>query len=79
MRMVARFFLAAILVATPTLAAAHSELAREPHGIDTLVPMSTPVQRDSSTQKITIYTALPVESLLLTHKGVTQGPPFLHF
>jgi predicted amidohydrolase YtcJ len=61
--MVARFFLAAILVATPTLAAAHSELAREPHGIDTLVPMSTPVQRDSSTQKITIYTAKTIVTL----------------
>ena len=45
--MMYRFFLAAALVAAPTLAVAHNELAREPRGIDALVPTSSPSQPDS--------------------------------
>ncbi|HEY6992883.1 MAG TPA: amidohydrolase [Xanthobacteraceae bacterium] len=63
MRMVCRFCLAAVLVTMPTLAAAHNELASEPRGVDELVAASTPVQVDSSTQKITIYTAKTIVTL----------------
>jgi predicted amidohydrolase YtcJ len=63
MRMIYRFFLAAALVTAPTLAAAHNELAREPRGIDTLVPASSPSQPDSSVRKITIYTAKTIVTL----------------
>jgi hypothetical protein len=63
MQMMYRCFLAAALLTAPTLAAAHNELAREPRGIDTLVPASTPSQPDSSAQKITIYTAKTIVTL----------------
>jgi predicted amidohydrolase YtcJ len=64
MKMMYRCVLAAILVAAPTLAVAHNELAREPRGIDTLVPAgSAPPQADSSARKITIYTAKTIVTL----------------
>jgi predicted amidohydrolase YtcJ len=63
MQMICRFFLAAVFVTAPTLAAAHNELAREPRGIDTLVPTSSPSRADSSAQKITIYTAKTIVTL----------------
>jgi predicted amidohydrolase YtcJ len=61
--MIYGFVLAAALVTAPTLAAAHNELAREPRGIDTLVPTSSPIPADSSAQKITIYTAKTIVTL----------------
>jgi len=61
--MMYRFFLAAALVTAPTLTAAHNELAREPRGIDTLVPPSSPSPADSSARKITIYTAKRIVTL----------------
>jgi predicted amidohydrolase YtcJ len=64
MKMIYRCVLAAILVAAPTLAVAHNELAREPRGTDTLVPAgSAPPQADSSARKITIYTAKTIVTL----------------
>jgi len=63
MQMICRFFLSAVFVMAPMLAAAHNELAREPRGIDTLVPTSSPSQADSSSQKITIYTAKTIVTL----------------
>ena len=63
MQMMHRFFLAAALVTAPTLAVAHNELAREPRGIDALVPTSSPSQPGSSTQKITIYTSKTIVTL----------------
>jgi hypothetical protein len=61
--MMYRFFLAAALVTAPTLTVAHNELAREPRGIDTLVPPSPPSPADPSARKITIYTAKAVVTL----------------
>ena len=63
MRLIYRFFLAAAFVAAPTLATAHNELAREPRGIDTIVPANSPAPADSSAQKITIYTAKRIVTL----------------
>ncbi|MGZ8368389.1 MAG: hypothetical protein ACXWVK_06745 [Rhodoplanes sp.] len=63
MRMIYRFLLATAFVTTPILAAAHNDLAREPRGIDTLVPTSSPSQPDSSSRKITIYTAKRIVTL----------------
>jgi predicted amidohydrolase YtcJ len=63
MQMMYRFFLAAALVTAPTLAVAHNELAREPRGIDALVPPSSPSQPDTSAQKITIYTSKTIVTL----------------
>jgi predicted amidohydrolase YtcJ len=61
--MINRFLLAAALVTAPALAAAHNELAREPRGIDTLVPTDSPTPIASSAQKITIYTAKTIVTL----------------
>jgi predicted amidohydrolase YtcJ len=64
MKMICRCFLAATLVTAPTLAVGHNELAREPRGVDTLVPASSPSpQADSSARKITIYTAKTIVTL----------------
>ena len=63
MQMIFRFFLVTAFVTAPTLAVAHNELAREPRGIDTLVPASSPSPADSSAQKITIYTAKAIVTL----------------
>jgi predicted amidohydrolase YtcJ len=63
MRLMPPLFLAAALVAAPTMAAAHNELAREPRGLDTLVPVNTPPPADPSPQKITIYTAKTIVTL----------------
>jgi predicted amidohydrolase YtcJ len=63
MRLIYRLFLAAAFVAEPTLATAHNELAREPRGIDTIVPANSPAPADSSAQKITIYTAKRIVTL----------------
>jgi predicted amidohydrolase YtcJ len=63
MRLMRPLFLAAALVAAPTLAVAHNELAREPRGLDTLVPVNAPPPADSSAQRITIYTAKTIVTL----------------
>ena len=63
MKIIYRWLLAAILATAPTLAAAHNELAREPRGIDTLVPASSPLPADSSARKITVYTAKTIVTL----------------
>jgi hypothetical protein len=63
MQMIFRFVLVTAFVTAPTLAVAHNELAREPRGIDTLVPASSPSPADSSAQKITIYTAKAIVTL----------------
>jgi hypothetical protein len=63
MQLIYRFFLAVAFMTVPTLAVAHDELAREPRGIDTLVPASSPARSDSSSQKITIYTAKTIVTL----------------
>jgi predicted amidohydrolase YtcJ len=63
MQLIYRFFLAVAFMTVPTLAVAHDELAREPRGIDTLVPASSPSRSDSSSQKITIYTAKTIVTL----------------
>ena len=48
MQMIFRFFLVTAFVTAPILAAAHNDLAREPRGIDTLVPTSSPSPADAS-------------------------------
>jgi predicted amidohydrolase YtcJ len=63
MRVVYRFCLAAVLVTTPTLAPGQNEVASAPREGDKLVPASTRPQVDSSTQKITIYTAKTIVTL----------------
>jgi predicted amidohydrolase YtcJ len=63
MRPIWRFLLAAIFATAPILAGAHNELAREPRGIDTLVPASAAPPADSAAQKITIYTAKTIVTL----------------
>ena len=63
MKIIYRCLLATILATAPTLAAAHNELAREPRGIDTLVPASSSPSADSSARKITIYTAKTIVTL----------------
>ena len=63
MSIIYRCFLATTLATAPTLAAAHNELAREPRGIDTLVPASSSPSADSSARKITIYTAKTIVTL----------------
>ena len=61
MQIVNRVTLFTALVLTPALAAAHTELLREPRGIDTIVPGATPAPAES--QKITIYTAKTIVTL----------------
>jgi predicted amidohydrolase YtcJ len=64
MRLMCPLLLAAALVTAPTLAAAHNELAREPRGLDTLIPVNTPPPAAASpAQKITIYTARTIVTL----------------
>jgi hypothetical protein len=63
MKMIYRFCLAAAFVTAPTLAGAHNELAREPRGVDTIVPASSAPPADSSAQKIVIYTAKTIVTL----------------
>jgi predicted amidohydrolase YtcJ len=64
MRLMCPILLAAALVTAPTLAAAHNELAREPRGLDTLIPVNTPPPAAGSpAQKITIYTARTIVTL----------------
>jgi hypothetical protein len=63
MRVMRSLFLVAAVVAAPTWAGAHNELAREPRGVDTLVPAASPPAADSSAQKITIYTAKTIVTL----------------
>ena len=63
MKMTNRFLLLSALVATPVLASAHTELAREPRGIDTIVPSASPSPAPSSARKITIYTAKAIVTL----------------
>src|SRR5258708_26322524 len=58
-----RLLLAAALVTAPTLAPAHNELAREPRGIDTIAPASSPSPAVSPARKIIIYTATKVVTL----------------
>jgi predicted amidohydrolase YtcJ len=58
-----RAFLAAALVAAPTLALAHNELARAPRGPDTLVPASAAAPAERPASKITIYTAKTIVTL----------------
>ena len=63
MQMIYRFFLAAAFVTAPTLAATHNELAREPRGIDTIAPASSPSPAASPARKIIIYTAKTIVTL----------------
>ena len=63
MRTMNRLLLAAACVMTPVLAAAHTELVREPRGIDTIVPAATTPPAAPSAQKITIYTAKTIVTL----------------
>src|SRR6266849_3691114 len=58
-----RFLLAAALVTASTLAMAHNELAREPRGIDTIAPASSPSPAVSPARKIIIYTAKTIVTL----------------
>jgi predicted amidohydrolase YtcJ len=55
--------LVAAVVTAPTWAGAHIELAREPRGVDTPVPATSPPAAVSSAQKITIYTAKTIVTL----------------
>lgn len=63
MQMIARILLATAFAAAPLVAAAHNELAREPHGVDSLVPTSPAAPAEPSPQKITIYTAKTIVTL----------------
>jgi hypothetical protein len=63
MQMIYRSFLAAAFLLVPTLASAHGELARQPQGLDTVVPARTEPPADASAQKITIYTAKKIVTL----------------
>jgi len=63
MQMIYRAFLAAALAIVPALALAHTELAREPRGLDTIVPASAAPPSDASAGKITIYTAKKIVTL----------------
>ena len=63
MQIVNRFALLTALVLAPELAAAHGELAREPRGVDTIVPAAAAPPADSAAQKITIYTAKTIVTL----------------
>jgi predicted amidohydrolase YtcJ len=63
MHVLNRFLLAAAFATTPTLASAHTELAREPRGIDTIAPAASSPPADSPAQKITIYTARTIVTL----------------
>ena len=64
MRTMNRVFLAAALLAAPTLAVAHNELAREPRGVDALVPTSPAAPpAEPAGRKITIYTAKTIVTL----------------
>ena len=58
-----RLLLAAVFVMTPVLASAHTELVREPRGIDTIDPAASPPPAAPSAQKITIYTAKTIVTL----------------
>ena len=62
-RLVNRFALLTALVLAPGIAAAHTELAREPRGIDTIVPAAAAPPADPAAQKITIYTAKTIVTL----------------
>jgi hypothetical protein len=64
MNKIQRCLLAAAFAAAPSVAVAHNELAREPRGIDTLVPpANSPPPADSSSRKIIIYTAKTIVTL----------------
>jgi predicted amidohydrolase YtcJ len=63
MQVLNRFLSVAALFATPMLASAHTELAREPRGIDTIAPVAAPAPPDSAAHKITIYTARTIVTL----------------
>jgi predicted amidohydrolase YtcJ len=63
MQIIRGLFLAAALTTGPTLAIAHDELAREPRGIDSLVPTAAAPQPDAAPQKIIIYTAKTIVTL----------------
>ena len=63
MQIVNRFALLTALVLAPELAAAHGELAREPRGVDTIVPAAAAPPADPAAQKITIYTAKTIVTL----------------
>ena len=64
MRSMNRVFLVAALLAAPTLAVAHNELAREPHGVDALVPTSAAAPpAEPAGRKMTIYTAKTIVTL----------------
>jgi predicted amidohydrolase YtcJ len=58
-----RLLLAAAFAMTPVLAGAHTELVREPRGIDTIDPAASPPPAAPSPQKITIYTAKTIVTL----------------
>lgn len=63
MHMIYRFAMAAALAMVPALAPAHTELARQPQGLDTVVPASAAPAPDAAAQKITIYTAKKIVTL----------------
>ena len=63
MQILNRFLLVAAFATTPTLAAAHTELAREPRGIDMVAPAASSPPADSPAAKITIYTARTIVTL----------------
>ena len=63
MRTMNRLLLAAAFVMTPVLASAHTELVREPRGIDTIDPAASPPPAPPSAPKITIYTAKTIVTL----------------
>ena len=63
MKIIRQLLLAAAFVAIPNLAFADNhELAREPHGIDTIVPGASPSPARAA-RKITIYTAKTIVTL----------------
>ncbi len=58
-----RSLLVAAFLAAPISAFAHTELVREPRGIDTIAPAASAPVADSPAQKITIYTAKTIVTL----------------